>query len=105
MYAIIEILGEQVKVEPGVEVVVPFMGDKEEGDKITLDRVMLISDNGEPIIGQPAVEGATVEGKVLGHIKGDKVLVFKKKRRTGYHKKQGHRQDYTRVLVEKITSA
>jgi len=102
MYAIVEILGEQVKTIPGEEVVVPFMNDKEEGDNLTFDRVMLISGEGEPIIGQPVIEGATVKAKVVEHFKDDKIIVFKKKRRTGYHKKRGHRENLTRLLVEEI---
>jgi len=102
MYAIVEIKGEQVRVEAGQDVVVPFMADKEEGDQLTFDRVLLISGENEPIVGQPIVDGAQVKTKVLEHYKGDKVIVFKKKRRTGYHKKQGHRQDHTRLLVEEI---
>ncbi|RKZ29147.1 50S ribosomal protein L21 [bacterium] len=102
MYAIVEILGEQVKAVPGEEVIVPFMDGKDEGENLTFDRVMLISGDGEPIIGQPVIEGATVKAKVVEHFKDDKVIVFKKKRRTGYHKKQGHRQNLTRLMVEEI---
>jgi large subunit ribosomal protein L21 len=102
MYAIVEIQGEQVKVEPGVNVVVPFMSDKDSGDQLTFDRVLLISGENEPIVGQPTIEGAQVKAKVVDHFKDDKVLVFKKKRRTGYHKMQGHRQNYTRLMVEEI---
>lgn len=102
MYAIVEIQGEQVKVEAGHDVVVPFMSEKETGDELTFDRVMLISGENEPIVGQPVIEGAQIKAKVVDHFKGDKVIVFKKKRRTGYHKKQGHRQNYTRLMVEEI---
>ncbi len=102
MYAIVEIQGEQVKVEAGHDVVVPFMAEKETGDELTFDRVMLISGENEPIVGQPVIEGAQIKAKVVDHFKGDKVIVFKKKRRTGYHKKQGHRQNYTRLMVEEI---
>ncbi len=102
MYAIVEIQGEQVKVEPGQDVVVPFMADAKSGDELTFDRVMLISGENEPIIGQPVIEGAHVKAKVIDHYKGEKIIVFKKKRRTGYHKKQGHRQDHTRLMVEEI---
>jgi large subunit ribosomal protein L21 len=102
MYAIVDILGEQVKVSKGEEVAVPFMSESKEGDALTLDKVLLISGDGEPVVGQPTISGAAVRAKVLGHFKGDKVIVFKKKRRTGYHKTQGHRQNYTKILVEEI---
>ncbi len=102
MYAIVEILGDQVKVSPGEDVVVPFMDGKKEGDELTFDRVMLISGENEPIIGQPVIEGAQIKAKVVGHFRDEKIIVFKKKRRTGYHKKQGHRQDLTRLMVEEI---
>ena len=102
MYAIVEVLGDQVRVEPGGETVVPHMSDKSEGDEITLNKVLLISGEGEPIVGRPSVEGASVSATVTGHFKDDKVIVFKKKRRTGYHKKQGHRQQYTRIRIDEI---
>ena len=105
MYAIIDIKGEQVKVEAGKQAVVPLMSDKNVGDEIILDRVILLSGDGEPVVGMPIIEGATVKATVVDHFRGDKVIVFKKKRRTGYQKKQGHRQNYTRLMVEEIATA
>ena len=102
MYAIVDILGEQVKVSKGEEVTVPYICEGEEGKTLTFDKVLLISGEGEPIIGKPTIAGAEVRGKVLGHFKTDKVVVFKKVRRTGYQKTQGHRQNFTRILVEEI---
>ncbi|HHS49744.1 MAG TPA: 50S ribosomal protein L21 [candidate division Zixibacteria bacterium] len=104
MYAIVDIKGEQVKVEAGKQAVVPHIADKNEGDEVLFDRVILLSGDGEPVVGQPTIEGASVQAKVVEHFRGDKVIVFKKKRRTGYHKKQGHRQDYTRLLIEEIAT-
>ncbi len=104
MYAIVDIKGEQVKVETGKPAVVPLMAEKNNGDAVVLDRVILLSGAGEPIVGQPTVEGASVKAKVVEHFRGEKVTVFKKKRRTGYHKKQGHRQDFTRLLIEEISA-
>lgn len=102
MYAIVEVRGEQVKLEPGKEVLVPYLGEKNEGETIILDKVMLISGDTEPIVGSPTVEGASVKAIILDAEKGDKVIVFKKKRRTGYHLKKGHRQQYSRLKVEEI---
>jgi len=102
MYAIVEVLGEQVKAEKGEEIIVPYMSERNEGEKLELDKVMLISNDGEPVVGKPYIEGATINTSVIGHIKGDKVIVFKKKRRTGYHKKQGHREKYTKLMVDNI---
>ncbi|MCK5832983.1 50S ribosomal protein L21 [bacterium] len=105
MYAIVNIKGEQVKVEAGKSVIVPLMADRTSGDEIVLDHVILLSGDDEPVIGQPNIEGATIKAKVIEHFRDDKIIVFKKKRRTGYHKKQGHRQDYTRLMIEEIATA
>ena len=102
MYAIVDIAGKQYKVEESKFLYV----DKLEGDvdsKIEFDKVLLV-DNGDVAIGAPAIKGATVSAKILSQLKGDKVIVFKKKRRKGYKKKNGHRQGYTKVLIEKISS-
>lgn len=102
MYAIVEISGEQVKVTPGEEIFVPFISEKTEGENLTFDNVLLISDEKEPIIGKPHIEGASVVATVVGHAKGEKIKVFKKIRRTGYHKTQGHRQNYTKIRIDEI---
>jgi large subunit ribosomal protein L21 len=102
MYAIVEIAGQQFKVEQGQEVFVHRLND-EEGADVEFDKVLLIDDEGSVKVGAPVVEGAKVNGKVVAHVRGDKVIVFKKKRRKGYQKQNGHRQDLTKVRIEKIT--
>lgn len=102
MYAIVDILGKQFKVTQDQFVYAPKM-DGEEGASVEFDQVLLISNGEEVEVGAPAVAGAKVSGKILGHLKGDKVIVFKKKRRKGYKKKNGHRQEFTKVLIENIT--
>merc|ERR1712146_365900 len=77
---------------------------EEEGKKVTFDKVLLLEDGGNVTIGAPVIEGAAVEAKVVKHLKGDKVIVFKKKRRKGYQKKNGHRQYLTEIVVESIVA-
>lgn len=101
MYAIVDISGKQFKVEKDQKIYAPLQEGKE-GAKLEFDKVMLIDDNGKVKVGAPTVKGAKVSGKILEHIKGDKVTVFKKKRRKGYKKKNGHRQDFTQILIENI---
>ncbi|MGE4289189.1 MAG: 50S ribosomal protein L21 [Salinivirgaceae bacterium] len=103
MYAIVEIGGQQLKVEEKAKVYVNLM-DAEEGSTVDFDRVLLVDNDGKVTVGKPVVEGAKVSAKVLTHVKGDKVLVFKKKRRKGYQKMNGHRQQYTQIEIEKITA-
>jgi large subunit ribosomal protein L21 len=104
MYAIVEMAGQQFKVAKDQKVFVHRL-DAKEGSKVSFDRVLLIDDNGTVTIGAPVVEGAAVEVKVLQHLKGDKVIVFKKKRRKGYQKQNGHRQYLTEVSIENIVSS
>ena len=101
MYAIVEIAGKQFKVSQDQQLYTPQLKVKA-GDTVTFDSVLLLGGNEEVVIGMPRVAGAQVLGKVLDHVRGDKVIVFKKKRRKGYQKTQGHRQNYTRVLIESI---
>ena len=101
MYAIVDIEGKQFKVTQDQYVYAPLM-DKETGASVDFDKVLLTDNNGEVKIGSPTIKGAKVTGKVLEHVKGDKVIVFKKKRRKGYKVKNGHRQRYTKLLIEKI---
>ncbi len=101
MYAIVEIAGKQFKVKKDQYIYTPKM-EVESGDTISFDKVLLIEDQSDIKIGMPTVNGAKVFGKVVKHVKSDKVIVFKKKRRKGYQKKQGHRQEYTQVLIENI---
>jgi len=102
MYAIVEIAGQQFKVSKDLKVYVHRLADKE-GDAISFAKVLLLDDNGTITLGAPAVEGASVEAKVLQHLKGDKVIVFKKKRRKGYKKRNGHRQSLTQIQISGIT--
>ena len=104
MYAIVEIAGQQFKVAKDQKVYVHRLQEAE-GSKVTFDKVMLVEDNGNVTIGAPAIEGAGVTAKVLGHLKGDKVIVFKKKRRKGYKKKNGHRQYLTEIQIEGIATS
>ncbi len=101
MYAIVEIAGHQYKVEKDQRIFVDRL-EAEEGAKIEFDQVLLTDDEGKVNVGAPAIDGAKVTGKVLGHVKGDKVIVFKKKRRKGYKVRNGHRQQFTELTIEKI---
>ncbi len=103
MYAIVEIAGQQFKVSKDQKVYVHRLEGKE-GDAVTFAKVLLLDDNGTVTLGAPAIEGASVEAKVLQHLKGDKVIVFKKKRRKGYKVKNGHRQSLTQISISGITA-
>lgn len=100
MYAVIATGGKQYKVSEGDVIKVEKLG-VEAGQTYTFDKVLLVSGD-EVKVGAPTVEGATVEADVIGDTKGKKVIVYKYKRKTGYHKKNGHRQQYTQVKIEKI---
>ena len=104
MYAIVEIAGQQFKVAKDQKVYVHRLQEAE-GSKVTFDKVMLVEDGKNVTIGAPAIEGAAVTAKILGHLKGDKVIVFKKKRRKGYQKKNGHRQYLTEIKIESIAAS
>ena len=101
MYAIVEIAGQQFKVERGVKVYVHRL-EASEGAKIEFDKVLLVDNGGKVQVGTPSIDGAKVAATVLSHLKGDKVIVFKKKRRKGYQKSNGHRQQLTQILVQGI---
>ncbi|MGD1944773.1 MAG: 50S ribosomal protein L21 [Croceivirga sp.] len=103
MYAIVEMAGQQFKVAKDQKVYVHRL-QTEEGKKVVFDKVLLLDDNGNVTVGAPVIEGAAVEAKVVKHLKGDKVIVFKKKRRKGYRKKNGHRQYLTEIVVEGIVA-
>ena len=103
MYAIVEIAGQQFKVSKDLKVYVNRLSN-EEGSKVSFDKVLLLDDAGTITLGAPAIEGASVEAKVLQHLKGDKVIVFKKKRRKGYKKRNGHRQYLTQILIEGVSA-
>jgi len=101
MYAIVEIAGQQFKVEKDQKIFVHRLAEKE-GKSVTFDKVLLTDDGKKVNIGTPTITGAAVTAKVLAHMRGDKVLVFKKKRRKGYQKLNGHRQDLTQIEIEGI---
>ncbi len=102
MYAIVEIAGQQFKVSKDQKVYVHRLA-AEEGTNVTFDKVFLVDNAGTITLGAPAITGASVGAKVLKHLQGDKVIVFKKKRRKGYKKKNGHRQALTQIVIEGIT--
>ncbi|WP_203295380.1 50S ribosomal protein L21 [Luteirhabdus pelagi] len=104
MYAIVEIAGQQFKVAKDQKVFVHRLAN-DEGDKVDFDSVLLIGDGDDITIGAPAIDGALVGAKVLRHLKGDKVIVFKKKRRKGYRVKKGHRQALSEIVIESITAS
>ena len=101
MYAVIATGGKQYKVAEGDIINVEKLGVSE-GEKVTFDQVLAVN-NGELVVGTPVVSGAKVSATVLGDIKGRKVIVYKYKRKSGYHKKNGHRQQYTQVKIDSIT--
>ena len=101
MYAIVEIAGQQFKVERGVKVYVHRL-DANEGAKVEFDKVLLVDNGGKVQVGTPSVDGAKVAATVLSHLQGDKVIVFKKKRRKGYQKSNGHRQQLSQILIQGV---
>ena len=104
MYAIVEMAGQQFKVSKDQKVFVHRLEDAE-GSEVIFDRVLLLDQNGAITIGAPTIDGASVQAKVLRHVKGDKVIVFKKKRRKGYKVKNGHRQLFTEIQIEEILAS
>ena len=101
MYAVVEIAGKQYKVTNNDTIVVPTRKEKP-GDKVKFDRVLLLGSDKEVTVGHPLVAGASVEATVVDGVRGEKLIVFKKKKRKGYRLKKGHRQDYTRVQITNI---
>ena len=101
MYAIIEIAGQQFKVQKNDEIFVHRL-DGEPGKKLEFQEVLLIDDDGKVSVGKPFIEGYQVSAKILEHARGDKVIVFHKKRRKGYQKTTGHRQDFTKIQIDSI---
>ncbi|MFV0571908.1 MAG: 50S ribosomal protein L21 [Xanthomarina gelatinilytica] len=104
MYAIVEIAGQQFKVEKDQKVFVHRLA-MEEGKQVSFDNVLLLADGDKVTVGAPAINGAQVGAKVLKHLKGDKIIVFKKKRRKGYRVKNGHRQSLTEIVIESIVAS
>lgn len=101
MYAIVDIAGKQFKVAKDQYIYAPKM-DGEAGSSVSFDKVLLVDNDGKIDIGAPAVSGVKVSGKILEHLKGNKVIIFKKKRRKGYAVKNGHRQQFTKIQIESI---
>ena len=104
MYVIVEIAGQQFKAEKGRKLYVHRL-QGEENSSVSFDKVLLADNDGQVKVGSPVVEGASVSAKIVRHLKDDKIIVFKKKRRKGYKVKNGHRQYLTQVLIEDITVA
>ena len=104
MYAIVEIAGQQFKVSKDQRLFVHRLASDVDA-KVSFEKVLLIDNGGALTLGAPAIEGASVEAKVVKHLKGDKVIVFKKKRRKGYKKKNGHRQAFTQIIIENIVAS
>ncbi len=101
MYAIVDIAGQQFKVEENQKVIVNRLAANE-GDSVEFNKVLLKDNDGQVEVGMPTLEGSKVTAKVLGHVKGDKVIIFKKKRRKGYQKRTGFRASLTQIQIEKI---
>ena len=101
MYAIVEIAGQQFKAEAGKKLYVHRL-EGNEGDKVTFDKVLLTDNDGKITVGIPTVAGVKVSATILRHAKGDKVIIFKQKRRKGYKKLNGHRQSFTQINIESI---
>ena len=104
MYAIVEILGQQFKVEAGKRLYIHRMEEAERGSQVEFDKVLLIDNDGTIQVGSPTVACAKVICEVSSHLKGEKVIVFHKKRRKGYRKRNGHRQCFTEVLIKEIVA-
>ena len=100
MYAIVDIAGQQFKVEENQKVIVNRLAANE-GDSVEFNKVLLKDNDGQVEVGMPTLEGSKVTAKVLGHVKGDKVIIFKKKRRKGYQKRTGFRASLTQIQIEK----
>jgi len=101
MYAVVKIKNQQFRVSPDLKLQVPLF-DNEVGDTLTFDEVLMVSDGDEVKVGTPNIEGASVAAEVLGHGRSRKIVVFKKKRRKNYRRKNGHRQEYTEIKITGI---
>ncbi|MFA6541686.1 MAG: 50S ribosomal protein L21 [Bacteroidota bacterium] len=101
MYAVVEIAGQQYRVNPTEKLYVPKLEGAVDS-VVTFDKVLLLADDKSVKVGNPLVSGASVAAKVLAHVKDDKVIVFKKKKRKGYRVKRGHRQQYTQIEITSI---
>ncbi len=105
MYAIVDVKDKQFKVREDDTLYVPYHSDADVDEQLTLDRVLLLSnEDGDVTLGTPTVDGASITARVVDHVKGDKVIVFKKKRRKRYRVKRGHRQQYTQIEIESLNA-
>ena len=104
MYAIVEILGQQFKVEAGKKLFIHRMEEAERGSTVEFDRVLLVDNDGAISVGAPVLDGAKVVCEVISHVRGEKVIVFHKKRRKGYRKRNGHRQNFTELMIKEIVA-
>ena len=102
MYAVVEIGGQQFKVAKSDKIYVPKL-ESEVGSKVRFEKVLLMGDENQTRLGTPYVTGASIEGKVLGHVKDEKVMVFRKKKRKGFKMRRGHRQQYTQIEITKVS--
>jgi len=102
MFAIVSIAGQQFKVTEGQEIFVHQLAANE-GDEVSFEEVLLLDNDGSVQVGTPHLRGSNVRATVVGHQKGDKVIIFKKKRRKGYRVKNGHRQSFTKLRIDSIT--
>ena len=102
MYVIVEINGQQFKAEEGKKLFVHHIQNAESGAVVEFDKVLLVDNNGTVTVGAPVVNGAKVVCEVISHVRGEKVIVFHKKRRKGYRKRNGHRQDFTELTIKEI---
>ena len=103
MYAIVDIAGQQFKVEKDQKVFV-HRQEGEAGAELSFEKVLLVDKDGKVTIGKPEIKNAKVTAKILEHVKGDKVIIFKKNRRKGYKLKKGHRQQFTQIQIEEIVA-
>ena len=103
MYAIVEIQGQQFRAEAGKKLYVHRL-NADKGSVVEMDKVLLIDNDGDVKIGEPTVSGGKVVCEVLDHVKGERIIVFKKKRRKGYRKRNGHRQCFSQVLIKEIVA-
>jgi large subunit ribosomal protein L21 len=103
MYAIVDIAGQQFKVQKDQKIFVHRL-EAEEGTEMNFDKVLLVDNEGKVTIGSPTLENAKVTATVIGHVQGDKVIIFKKRRRKGYRLKRGHRQQFTRIQIGEIVA-
>jgi len=101
MYAIVNIAGQQFKVQKDQSIIVNRLPG-EDGKKLEFNEVVLVDDNGKVKVGAPVIKGASVTAKIVNHLRGDKVIIFKKKRRKGFQKQSGHRQNLTKIVIDGI---